>query len=277
MKSVADRLILSVTTVGSGLLALLLGQDNNFDQLNYHVYLGWSVLTGRLDLDIAPAGVGSYLNPLLHIPSYLGVAHLPPRVFGFALGAIHGLNAYLVYRLAMHVLKRHPAARLHAAIGGVVAMSGPLAVGLLGTTFGDNLLSIPILAAFLLVARAVDGQPRSARRALFAAGLLAGAAAGVKLTFGPFVVGLAAASLAVAACRRSWAFPHSASRVVPRRARCSGAATGLGGCGLASPTPSFHSQTPRSPRLLAGSPWRRMAVGRVEGGWMCSSPLSRWP
>ncbi len=207
MKNGVDRVIVAVTTVGSGLLALFLGQDVNFDQLHYHVYLGWSVLAGRLGQDIAPAGSGSYLNPFLHVPSYLGVAYLPPRVFGFALGAVHGLNAYLVYRLARHVLQGRPAARLHAAIAGVVAMSGPSAVSLLGTTFGDNLLSIPVLAAFLLAALAVDGPPRFALRALFAAGLLGGAAAGLKLTFAPFALGLAAASIAVGACRRSWRAP----------------------------------------------------------------------
>lgn len=207
MKSRVDVLTFAVATVGSGLLALLLGQDVNFDQLHYHVYLGWSLLAGRLGQDIAPAGAGSYLNPLLHVPSYLGVAYLPPRVFGFALGAIHGLNAYLVYRLALHVLQGRPAARLHAAVAGVVAMAGPSAVALLGTTFGDNLLSVPVLAAFLLAAQAVDGPPRFALRALFAAGLLCGAAAGLKLTFAPFALGLAAASIGIGACRRSWHAP----------------------------------------------------------------------
>jgi hypothetical protein len=206
-KSLADRLVLVVATVGSGLLALLLGQDVNFDQLHYHVYLGWSILAGRLGQDVAPAGSGSYLNPFLHVPSYLGIAHLPPRVFGFALGAVHGLNAYLVYRLARHVLRGRPGARAHAAIAGVVAICGPSAVALVGTTFGDNLLSVPVLAAFLLAAQAIDGPPRSARRALFAAGLLAGAAAGLKLTFAPFALGLAAASMAIGAFRRSGEAP----------------------------------------------------------------------
>jgi len=201
-KNVVGGLIFAATTVGSGLLSLFIGQDVNFDQLHYHVYLGWSLLANRLGQDVAPAGVGSYLNPLLHVPSYLGLAHLPPRVFGFALGAVHGVNAYLVYRLALYVLRDRPGARLYAAIAGLVAMSGPSAVALLGTTFGDNLLSVLVLVAFLLAVQAADKHRDVAMRALFAAGLLAGAASGLKLTFGPFAVGLAAASIGVAACLR---------------------------------------------------------------------------
>jgi hypothetical protein len=207
MTSVADRLAFVVATVGSGLLALFLGQDANFDQLHYHVYLGWSLLAGRLDQDVAPAGVGSYLNPLLHVPSYVGLTYLAPRVFGFALGAVHGLNAYLVYRMARLVLRDRPGAPGHAAIAGLVAMLGPSAVALVGTTFGDNLLSILVLAAFLVAGQAVDESPRFPGRALFAAGLLGGAAVGLKLTFAPFALGLGAASIAIGAGRRSWGAP----------------------------------------------------------------------
>jgi hypothetical protein len=204
-KGALDGLVLAVVTAGSGFVSLALGQDVNFDQLHYHVYLGWSLLADRLGQDVAPALLGSYLNPVPHVPSYLGLAHLPPRLFGFALGAVHGLNAYLVYRLAVHVLRGRTAARRHAALAGVVAVSGPSAVSLLGTTFGDNLISLLVLAAFLLAVHAADGQTRSAPTALFWAGVLGGSAVGLKLTFGPFALGLAAASIAVAACCHRWA------------------------------------------------------------------------
>ena len=196
---ITEPALLALATLGSGLYALVLGQDANFDQLNYHVYLGWSLLANRIDLDVAPAGlVGSYLNPAVQAFHYLGLTLLPPRLFGFSLGAAHGLNAYLAYRLTRHVLKGIARERLLSAAAGLLAAVGPCAVSLLATTFGDNLLSILILAALLLQLEVVAEPGRDPTRRLVAAGLLAGAAAGLKLTLGIYVIALLASAAAVA-------------------------------------------------------------------------------
>jgi hypothetical protein len=195
--------LFALATVGSGALSLFLGQDSNYDQLNYHVYLGWAFLNDRIDVDVAPVGVASYLNPVIQSIHYVGLTSLPPRLFGFALGAVHGLNAYLVYRLARLVLSGVGSRVLLAAVAGLVAASGPCAVSLLATTFGDNLLSIPVLAAFLLLARAAEEPGVDPTRRLVLAGLLGGIATGLKLTLGIDAVGLLAAAAAVAFRRRS--------------------------------------------------------------------------
>ena len=190
--------LFALATLGSGALALALGQDSNFDQLNAHVYVGWAFLHGRLDADVAPLGMASYFNPLIQAFHYLGLTVLPPRVFGFLLGAVHGLNAWLVYRLARLVLSGVRGEVLLSALAGLVAASGPCAVSLLATTFGDNLLSIPVLGAFLLLARAATEPGADPTRRAALAGLLVGIAAGLKLTLAVYAVGLLAAALAVA-------------------------------------------------------------------------------
>ena len=188
-----DVALLALATLGSGGLSLLLGQDFNIDQLHYHFYLGWSLVAGRLDYDIAPAGLGTYLNPVLHVPTYLGITHLPPCVFGFLLGAVHGLNAFLVYRLAAHVLEGRRWKQGLATVAGFVAALGPSALGLLGTTFGDNLASVPALAALLLLVGGAttsrSAQVSGPRGVLV--GALAGVATGLKLTLVVFHVALA--------------------------------------------------------------------------------------
>jgi hypothetical protein len=195
-----DAALIMLATLGSGGLSLLLGQDFNTDQLHYHFYLGWSLVTGRLDHDIAPAGIGTYLNPVLHVPTYLGIAYLPPRVFGFLLGALHGFNAFLAYRLAAHVLEGRRWKQGLAAAAGLVAMVGPSALGLVGTTFGDNLASVPALAALLLLVggAAAKGASRASGPRGVLVGALAGFATGLKLTFAVFHVALAVAVAALA-------------------------------------------------------------------------------
>ena len=194
-----DVALLALTLLGSGALALRLGQDANFDQAQYHVYLGWSLVAGRFDKDIAPAGLGSCFNPLLQVPTYLGLAWQRPRVFAFLLAAVQGLNVFLVYRLARNVARGLESERYLAALAAAVAAAGPCAVSLLGTSFGDNLPSILVLWALLLLADvAREPQHQSCRR-LLGAGLLGGAAAALKLTYAAYTValGVAAALLAL--------------------------------------------------------------------------------
>ena len=198
----ADGAAFVLAALGSGALALRLGQDANFDQAQYHIYLGWSLLADRLGRDIAPAGLGSYLNPLLHVPVYLGSTHLSPRVFAFLLASVQGLNLFLVYQLARRVLRGAAHAVPLAALAGLVAAAGPCAVSLLGTSFGDNLPSLLFLWSLLLLADAADRAEAPSPWRLLAAGLLGGGAAALKLTFLAFAVALAAGAAALALRRR---------------------------------------------------------------------------
>jgi hypothetical protein len=195
----ADLALLALATLGSGVLALWLGQDANFDQAQYHVYLGWSLLAGRFDVDIAPAGLGSFFNPLLQVPTYLGLAWQRPRAYAFLLAAVQGLNTFLVWHLARRVARGLRSELWLAALAAAVAASGPCAVSLLGTSFGDNLPSILVLGSLLLLVVVGDHRDRRYPR-VFAAGLLGGAAVALKLTFVVYAValGTTAAWLAVA-------------------------------------------------------------------------------
>lgn len=162
----------------SGGLSLWLGGDLNYDLRHYHYYNGYALTNGRFDYDFAPAGIQSFLNPLQDAFYYLGIRHLPPRLFGFLLGALHGLNAVLVHLVARRALALDPWGRWLALLAGALALFGSNALSLVGTTCGDNLVSLPLLAALWLVLE--HDQPPPGR--LLAAGFAAGIAGGMKLT-----------------------------------------------------------------------------------------------
>jgi hypothetical protein len=164
--------VLLAAPLVSALASLALGADLNYDLRHYHFYNGWALLERRLDHDLAPAGPQSYLNPLQDGLYYLGIRHLPAWLFGAVLGAVHGLNLVLVHRIALRVL----GAGLPAFAATVLAGLGVNAVSLLGTTCGDTLVSLPALAALAVALEAATPRAR------LAAGALAGAAAGLKLT-----------------------------------------------------------------------------------------------
>ena len=186
----------------SGAAAVLQGQDANIDLYRYRLYVGYAFVHGRLDQDLVPSALSTFLNPTLDSLHYLGITHLPPRVFSFLLGSLQGLNAVLVLLLARAVLPSDRGGRLLAALAALVAASGPTARSLLGTTLGDTTVSLPALGALLVALRAAPGaSARSAALRLLASGLLAGAAVGLKLTMAPAGIALAAVVAAGVASR----------------------------------------------------------------------------
>jgi hypothetical protein len=176
--------VAAVSVVACGAGAVALGQDVGFDVLNYHFYIGYAFLTGRLNQDIAPAGPASYFNPLVDVVHYLGMHYLRPIVLTALLGALQGLNIVLLWRIARATLRTHALwlAPLAALLGGV----GQNGASLLGTMYGDNTVSIPALAGLL----AIVGAERPGRRRLFLGGAAGGAAVGLKLTMAAPHVGL---------------------------------------------------------------------------------------
>jgi hypothetical protein len=186
----ADAAAVLLTLLVSGCASVWLGQDLNFDLLSYHYYNGWALLDGRLDRDLAPVGWHTYINPTLDALFYAGMTKLPARVFGFALGALQGANLALLYLLSLAVLtplgvrSARSLALLAALLGGL----GPAARSLLGTTMGNNLVSLPVLGGLLVLLwpprpHVTDGSwPAWSAARLFTAAALCGTATGLRLT-----------------------------------------------------------------------------------------------
>ena len=168
------------------------GEDVNWDWQNYHEYNVWAVITGRYGIDALPAGFQTYFNPTVYFPVYY-LRHLLPLPYGLMiLGAVHGLNLLLIYFLVRVLLKEAATA---SAIGAsiLIAAVGPMTLSEVGTSFSDILTALPILAGCILILSA-DG--RHGRYVL--AGLLLGAAVGLKLTNVVYALGAAAAVLIAA-------------------------------------------------------------------------------
>jgi hypothetical protein len=198
------RVFLCLTPVAFGLSILWLGQDISWDLRNYHFYNPFAFLTGRMGHDIAVSHVATYYNPLMYIPFYYAVTSLPPKAVGFILGFMPGLNVLPVYGVTRQVVDLgRPAKTAWFCLGlTLVAMLGAINLAEIGTSFGDNFLSLPVLTAVWLIVRFRErlcasvgaGWPVAA-----AAGILAGAALGLKLPFAVYCVGLCAAFFGLAA------------------------------------------------------------------------------
>jgi Glycosyltransferase family 87 len=166
------------------------GEDVNWDWQNYHEYNVWAVITGRYGIDALPAGFQTYFNPAVYFPVYY-LRHLLPLPYGLMIiGAVHGLNLLLIYFLIRTLLRDATTA---IAIGAsiLIAAVGPMTLSEVGTSFSDILTALPIVAGCILI---VSAEERHGRYVL--AGLLIGAAVGLKLTNVVYALGAAAAVLA---------------------------------------------------------------------------------
>ena len=155
----------------------LAGEDTSWDWQNYHEYSAFALINGRFNEDVAPGGIQTFLNPVAYVPAYLLRHYVGAPFWGMILGSIHGLNLALIYWFSRSVLGSAANAWTLAA-SVIIAAFGPMTLSEVGTSFADILTALPVIGGLglILSAKAQD------RTAYVLAGLLIGAAVGLKLT-----------------------------------------------------------------------------------------------
>jgi hypothetical protein len=120
------------------------------------------------------------------------------------LGFLPGLNVFPIYGITRQVVDLgQPGKTAWFCLGlTLVAMLGAINIAEIGTSFGDNVLSLPLLAAVWLIVRYRERLCTSVRPGWLiaaAAGILAGSTLGLKQPFAVYCVGLCAAFFGLAA------------------------------------------------------------------------------
>jgi len=170
----------AVPAVGCAAWTVFAGKDLNWDLLHYHYYIAAALAEGRLGQDYFAASSQSYLNPLGYLPFYAMVhAGWHSVLVSVVLAVAHAGNLTLLFVIARSLLA-HRAARerdilaaLGAALGGATAVFWAM----VGTSFLDILLTVPMLGAVALLLNERAQLERS--RAAWA-GVLFGCAASLK-------------------------------------------------------------------------------------------------
>jgi Dolichyl-phosphate-mannose-protein mannosyltransferase len=194
---------------GVGVLSVALGPDNYWDLRYYHLYAPWAYLHDRYLYDVGPAQEQGFLNPTADLIFY-GLISSPlnetPRLIAFIMGAMHGINAAVLFAITSHVIR--PAEKLErrtlTAVTWLIGVSGAGFVSLIGTATNDLTSSLFVMGALLGVIKVAE--PRNERGARFGfggAGLLAGIGIGLKYTSAIYIPGLGAVALLVAIRRRT--------------------------------------------------------------------------
>ena len=195
MARTSPWLVFGLPAALCALWSLHAGKDVNWDLLNYHYYIPFQLLAGRIDQDFFAANAQSYLNPVGYLPFYLMAANgWHSVVVSVVLAAAHSLSIGFLYLIARRLFASLPPrdqvefSVLAAALGaatGVYWMT-------VGGTFLDPMLVPPMLAGLLLLLR----EEGDRRRHAGLAGLLFGTAAALKYSNAIYL--LAALPLAIA-------------------------------------------------------------------------------
>ena len=177
-------LVVLMSALAGALYSYTSGEDINWDWRNYHEYGAFALLNGRFNVDVAPGGLQTFLNPIVYVPAYILRHFVAAPFWGIFLGAIHGLNLAGIYWLSRSLLGSKASIW---TIGSslLIAAFGPMTLSEVGTSFADILTSIPIIAAIVLI---LAGGERVDFR-LVLAGTLIGGAVGLKLTNATYFVG----------------------------------------------------------------------------------------
>jgi hypothetical protein len=194
-----EILFLALVIAAWAVLVLSLGKDQSWDFRNYHWYIPYAYLNHRMGFDIAVAHQATFYNPTLDIPFYLLATHTHAWVTLAILGAVQGANVVPLYLLARSTLRVEEHQRLIAAIVAVLCMTGGLTVGLAGTTYYDNVMSVFVLTGLAAI---ITQRETLARGPLVGAavisglaGLSTGIAVGLKLPEAIFALGFGATLL----------------------------------------------------------------------------------
>ncbi len=206
-------------TIGA-LASLAMGQDANWDLLNYHLYNGFAALHGRFSQDLLAAGMQSYLNPVLdalYTALALGPLRHALRILAAVTGLWYGMVIFLAYRLATLLSSdvRNPGVTRPAIVTVIAAtmlsVSGAATISQVGTTTEELQVAVVMLAGLLVMMQGATPHPdetwreTTSLRRVAGGGLLFGLAAGLKLTaavYAPAAL-LAAMSLHSAPSSRS--------------------------------------------------------------------------
>ena len=177
---------------------MILGKDTSWDFRNYHWYIPYAFLNGRLGFDVAVAHQATYYNPFLDIPFYWIATHTRSWIALGVMGGVQGLNVIPLYILGRQTIALDDN-KLAAGALALLGVTGALTVSLYGTTYYDNVMSVFVLSGLAIL---IANRERLRTLSLDAsgitalAGFLTGCAVGLKLPEAPFALGFAAALIA---------------------------------------------------------------------------------
>lgn len=177
-----------------GSISVILGQDASWDLRNYHFYNPYMLLTGRFKFDILPAQIQTFFNPLIDVPFFTAIYYLkvPPILWGFLWGGIHGLNIWLIHQITYYSLLniKEINRQLISCFAAVTGIAGAAFFSEIGTSIGDSTSSLFVLTSLLILIYDLAHLKKITLKKTIIAGFVIGLGVGLKLTVALYGIAL---------------------------------------------------------------------------------------
>ncbi|PYD76620.1 hypothetical protein CFR71_03645 [Novacetimonas pomaceti] len=190
-------------------------QDRSADLRNYHLYDPWAFVTHREGLDLYPADLQTFFNPLGDLPLYwlgTGIFSDHPRIFAAYQGLWYGVLICIVIwfmkGIACNDDKKQGFGLYEIIASVIIGVTGSAAVCQAGLSSNEVPLADLVLVGVGLVIlspqkNTVEETDSSLKWRSLAGGIMTGLAAGIKpteVTYGPAIL---AAVLVMSSDRRT--------------------------------------------------------------------------
>lgn len=167
--------------------AMAVGKDLSWDVVNHHLYQPFALLSNRFATDLHAANSQSYFNPLGYLPFYaLWKLGGPSWLVGTIVAALQALVAVPLVVLARRIWPT-PAERRARWMALLLSLLTPVFLITVGTSSADPWSNVLVLAALAIALARSQSLP-----ATLLAGVLIGAACGMKPSNASFAIALGA-------------------------------------------------------------------------------------
>lgn len=162
---------LVVCMIIGAVLSLLLRFEIYYDLLHYHYYNGFAFVHNRLEIDVAPANIHTFFNPLLDAIGWFLIKYLNnfPNIYLAITGCVFGILLFICMKIYFLFFQN----KFAVATALVLGTTGFATWFQIGTSTNEIPVAVLVLAALYFM---LKGEKE------FCAAFLLGAAAGLKLT-----------------------------------------------------------------------------------------------
>ena len=179
------RILLNLICLGAfliagGILSAALKYELLFDFLQYHYYNGFSFINDRLTKDLAVSAVPNYYNPLLDSLCFLLNKFCKENIdlYYFIMGLPFGLLCFLFFKITLLFFDGKTfKSKICIVVCLCIAVSGYNVWFQIGTSTHEIPIAVFVLSALYCLLKDPDEN-----KSYLIAGVLLGAAAGLKLT-----------------------------------------------------------------------------------------------
>ena len=200
-----ENWLFAVFMLGSGCLSVFLKNGMGWDFANYHLYNPWAFLNNRMDFDIAPAMVNTFLNPLYDLYLYFLIINFneQPSIYYFIMGIPFGVLLWFFYKINRLIFVGEKNALVRVCLSLAIGITGFSTVVQIGGPTNEVINSTVVMYGLYVLLTELKAERQKVWR-LGWAGLLLGGICGLKATI---VIYCAAFWVIILLYYKSWQNP----------------------------------------------------------------------